>query len=108
MASDQQHGGSGHYSGLNRIPNIKEFVAGLDRDKKERDAKIDNESKSNKNNKGITGVTEHTNSVESYKGKGRVVTDPVTGNQVTIDDVNADFMDAAKNPSVSELNPLKN
>ncbi|KAI1765807.1 hypothetical protein GGR53DRAFT_244386 [Hypoxylon sp. FL1150] len=103
MASEQQHQypGGGHYSGLNRIPNIKEFVAGLDRDKKERDAKIDSELKSNKKNQGIK---EHQNDVQSYKGKGRVVTDPVTGNQVTIDDVNTDFMDAAENPTLSVPN----
>ncbi|KAI1381507.1 hypothetical protein F4677DRAFT_403181 [Hypoxylon crocopeplum] len=103
MASEQEHHypGGGHYSGRNRIPNIKEFVAGLDRDKKERDAKIDSELKGNKKNKGIT---EHVNDPEAYKGRGRVVTDPVTGNQVTIDDVNTDFMKAVEEPHLSVPN----
>ncbi|KAI0181933.1 hypothetical protein GGR52DRAFT_568141 [Hypoxylon sp. FL1284] len=102
MASEQEHHypAGGHYSGLNRIPNIKEFVAGLDRDKRERDAKIDAESKANKKN---GGVKEHQNDVQTHKG-GRVVTDPVTGNQVTIDDVSTSFMDAVENPSLSVPN----
>lgn len=99
MASEQNHRfPGGHYSGLNRVPNIKEFVAALDRDKKERDAKIDSELKANGKSGG--DIKEHKNKVEQYKG-GRVVTDPVTGNEITIDDVNADFMKAAKDPIVS-------
>ncbi|KAI1388335.1 uncharacterized protein F4822DRAFT_242469 [Hypoxylon trugodes] len=103
MASEQQHHypGGGHYSGLNRIPNIKEFVASLDREKKERDAKIDSELKANKKN---GDITEHRNELEKYKGKGRIVTDPVTGNQITIDDVNTDFMKAAEEPHLSVPN----
>ncbi|KAI2473387.1 hypothetical protein F4781DRAFT_189862 [Annulohypoxylon bovei var. microspora] len=103
MASEQNHQfPGGHYSGLNRIPNIKEFVAALDKDKKERDAKIDSELKANKKNGG--DIKEHKNDIEQYKGHGRVVTDPVTGNEITIDDVNADFMKAAKDPILSVPN----
>ncbi|XXG97691.1 hypothetical protein Hte_003998 [Hypoxylon texense] len=103
MASEQQHHypGGGHYSGLNRIPNIKEFVAGLDRDKKERDARIDSQLKANKQN---GDITEHKNEEQAYKGRGRVVTDPVTGNQVTIDDVNTNFMEAAEKNHLSVPN----
>ncbi|KAI0900452.1 hypothetical protein F4806DRAFT_156767 [Annulohypoxylon nitens] len=102
MASEQNHRfPGGHYSGLNRVPNIKEFVAALDRDKKERDAKIDSELKANGKSGG--DIKEHKNKVEQYKG-GRVVTDPVTGNEITIDDVNADFMKAAKDPILSVPN----
>ncbi|KAI2620223.1 hypothetical protein GGS26DRAFT_316740 [Hypomontagnella submonticulosa] len=103
MASEQQHKvpGGGHYSGRNRVPNIKEFVASLDRDKKERDAKIDSELKANRKN---GDITEHKNDLEKYKGRGRVVTDPVTGKEVTIDDVNADFMKAVEKPFLSVPN----
>ncbi len=103
MASEQNHHypGGGHYSGLNRIPNIKEFVAGLDKDKKDRDAKIDAQSKTNRNS---DGTQPHTNEANNeYKGNGRVVTDPVTGNQVTIDDVNNDFMKTVNEGCVSCL-----
>ncbi|KAI0376163.1 hypothetical protein F5Y04DRAFT_286201 [Hypomontagnella monticulosa] len=103
MASEQNHHfpGGGHYSGKNRVPNIKEFVASLDRDKKERDAKIDSELKANRKN---GDIIEHKNELEKYKGKGRVVTDPVTGKEVTIDDVNANFMKAVEEPFLSVPN----
>ncbi|KAI1403785.1 hypothetical protein F4819DRAFT_191347 [Hypoxylon fuscum] len=103
MASEEQHQypAGGHYSGRNRIPNIKEFVAGLDKDKKERDAKIDADVKTNKKD---GDIQEHKNNVDQYKGKGRQVTDPVTGNQVTIDDVNTDFMKAVEQPFLSVPN----
>ncbi|KAI1461104.1 hypothetical protein F4805DRAFT_414745 [Annulohypoxylon moriforme] len=103
MASEQNHHfPGGHYSGLNRVPNIKEFVAALDRDKKERDAKIDSELKANRKNAG--DIQEHKNETAQYKGRGRVVTDPVTGNEITIDDVNHDFEKAAKDPILSVPN----
>ncbi|KAI1471913.1 uncharacterized protein F4812DRAFT_198905 [Daldinia caldariorum] len=103
MASEQEHHyPGGHYSGLNRVPNIKQFVASLDRDKKERDAKIDAQSKTNRKN---GDIQDHLQSdVEQYRGKGRVVTDPVTGNKVTIDDVNTDFMKAVQDPQLSVPN----
>ncbi|KAH8677757.1 hypothetical protein BX600DRAFT_393925 [Xylariales sp. PMI_506] len=97
MASpdNQQHAPGGYYSARNRIPNIQQFVASLDRDKKERDAQIDAQLKENKQN----------NSIEEHKPekvtRGRVVTDPVTGKSVEIADVNADFMKAVDNPHLS-------
>ncbi|KAI0121549.1 hypothetical protein F4776DRAFT_221402 [Hypoxylon sp. NC0597] len=103
MASEQHHHfpGGGHYSGSNRVPNIKEFAASLDRNKKERDAKIDAELKANKKNKGIT---EHTNDPEAHRRRGRVVTDPVTGKEVTIDDVDSSFLKAVEEPHLSVPN----
>lgn len=100
MADQEQHH-PGHYSGRNRIPNIKEFAASLDRDKKDRDAKIDADSKSNKKD---ATVQEHVNSSPKGKGKGRKVTDPVTGKEVEITDVNADFMKAVEDPYLSVPN----
>ncbi|KAI1341950.1 C2 domain-containing protein [Xylariaceae sp. FL0016] len=99
MSAEQNHTApGGHYSGRNRIPNIKEFAASLDRDKKERDAKIDADLKANKKNHGIS---EHQNAPPKNKNYGRVVTDPVTGKEIQIDDVNEDFVKAAENPSLS-------
>ncbi|KAI1364973.1 hypothetical protein F5Y08DRAFT_305513 [Xylaria arbuscula] len=94
----EHHHPGGHYSGLNRIPNIKEFAASLDRDKKERDAKIDADLKANKNSKDIT---RHQAENGHLAGHGRVVTDPVTGKEVQIDDVNTDFQKAVENPMLS-------
>ncbi|KAI0484154.1 C2 domain-containing protein [Xylariaceae sp. FL0804] len=102
MSAEQNHTApaGGHYSGRNRIPNIKEFAAALDRDKRERDAKIDAEMKANANKK-PNEIQPHQDQGSQYKGKGRTVTDPVTGKQVEIADVNADFVKAAENPSLS-------
>lgn len=95
MASQEQHK-PGHYSGFNRIPNIKEFAASLDKDKKARDAKIDEESKGKRQK----GVTAHKDAPKK-KGGGRMVTDPVTGNEVEIEDVDPNYMNAVDDPQVS-------
>ncbi|KAK8025742.1 C2 domain-containing protein [Apiospora arundinis] len=89
-----QHKPGGHYSGRNRVPNIHEFVASLDRDKRERDAQIE----TGRNN----GVTDHKPEVK--KPKGRIVTDPVTGKEVEITDVETDFMKAVDEPMLSVPN----
>ncbi len=101
MAAEQEHvHPGGHYSGLNRIPNIKEFAAALDRDKKARDAKIDADLKANRKN---NDITEHHAQSGLLAGHGRVVTDPVTGREVQIEDVNMDFKKAVENPTVRSL-----
>ncbi|CAJ2511008.1 Uu.00g066330.m01.CDS01 [Anthostomella pinea] len=101
MSAEQNHKvpGSAPYSGRNRIPNIKEFAASLDRDKRERDAKIDAELKANK--RGDGGIQDHKNTNQHRAGKGRVVTDPVTGKEIEIDDVQPDFESAVENPHLS-------
>lgn len=92
---NQQYPSAGaHYSGRNRIPNVHEFVASLDRDKRERDAKIEAQNKGN-------GPVDH----RPQKKATRTVTDPVTGKEVEIDDVNTDFMKAVENPTVSGTTP---
>ncbi|KAI2642251.1 C2 domain-containing protein [Xylaria nigripes] len=88
----------GYYSGRNRIPTIKEFTAALDKDKKERDAKIDAELKANRKNKEIR---EHEAEKRHLAGHGRVVTDPVTGREVQIDDARASFKESVENPHLS-------
>ncbi|KAI0532227.1 hypothetical protein GGR58DRAFT_490955 [Xylaria digitata] len=100
MSAEKEHvhPGGAHYSGANRIPNIKEFAAALDRDKQERDAKIDADLKANKRNKDIE---EHRNENGHLAGHGRVVTDPVTGKEVQIDDVNVNFKKAVEDPLLS-------
>ncbi|KAI0009270.1 hypothetical protein F4779DRAFT_582754 [Xylariaceae sp. FL0662B] len=100
-AEQNQHVPGGHYSGLNRIPNIKQFAAALDRDKKERDAKIDAELKKNRKNQ---DVQEHRNEERTSKGRGKAVTDPVTGKEVTIDNVSSEFAKSAKEPHLSVPN----
>ncbi|EPE07768.1 meiotically up-regulated protein [Ophiostoma piceae UAMH 11346] len=102
-----------HYSGNNRIPNIKQFIEGLDKDKKLRDAEIDAKmtgkpggsgsgSGTPKKPAGKDGeVSEHT-AYDTSSGKNRrVVTDPVTGNNVEIDDMDSKMLKSVKDPVLS-------
>ena len=100
MSNDHKKGPGGHYSGANPIPNIQRFVASLDADKKERDAKISEELK-NKNS--TTDAVEHKNNGQPHgvAGTTKTVTDPTTGRQVQIEDVSAEFMKTVDNPQVS-------
>ncbi|KAK3314945.1 hypothetical protein B0H66DRAFT_480712 [Apodospora peruviana] len=118
MSSNEQHYPSGqHYSGTNRIPNIKQFVEGLDRDKKKRDAQIDANVA-----KGGPGAAQNGSAAGSLKfqqngeakdhiatskpGKNRrTVRDPVTGKDVEIEDISQQHMKAANEPMLTVPNP---
>ena len=100
--SSQQHktGPGGHYSGNNPIPNIQRFVESLDKDKKERDARINEQAKAKQT--GDSDVQAHTQDQPTgVEGSRKTVTDPTTGKEVQIEDVNADFMKAVENPQVN-------
>lgn len=87
-----------HYSGANRIPNIKQFMEGLDRDKKKRDAEIEAEPKKDKT---ATGEVKPHRTASQKQGKNRrTVRDPVTGKDVEIDDIDSATVKAAKDPHV--------
>lgn len=91
-----------HYSGNNRIPNIKQFMDSLDNDKKNRDAEIDaqqSQKMAAANRKGGE-VADHTENEVSGKRR-RVVTDPVTGREVEIDDMDGKLLKAVKDPVLS-------
>ncbi|CAN8103374.1 unnamed protein product [Discula destructiva] len=84
-----------HYSGANRIPNIKQFMERLDRDKKDRDAQIENQAKTQKKPAGE--VQEHQ--VTQKPGKNRrTVRDPVTGKDVEIDDIDGSMLKEVQDP----------
>lgn len=86
-----------HYSGANRIPNIKQFMESLDKDKKNRDAQIDANLKKNK--AAGTEVKEHKEGQAPRHGKNRrTVRDPVTGKDVEIDDIDSSMMKSAQDP----------
>lgn len=89
----------GHYSGANRIPNIKQFMEKLDRDKKDRDAQIDNQAK--QQGKTPSEVQEHQASSRKQGKNRRVVRDPVTGKDVEIDDIDDSMLKAVDDPHVS-------
>lgn len=88
------------YSATNKVPNIQEFMAQLDAEKKQRDAAIDAEFKKNK----------HSNEAKPHQNEGkpdrkdtRSVRDPVTGKDVEIRDVKLNYEDAVENPQVRVL-----
>lgn len=99
----QQYGPGGHYSGHNPIPTVKQFVRNLDKDKKSRDQKLDEEAALNKEAqkqaKNAKGEAQpHKAAERQVKGTEKTVTDPTTGKQVVISDVNKDMMKEVENP----------
>jgi hypothetical protein len=111
MAS-QQHAPGGHYSGHNPIPTVKQFIENLDKDKAERDRQIDQQSAAQKQGQKpgalatstgrdvntANGAQPHKMQKRSVEGTEKTVTDPTTGNQVTISDVDKTMMDEVENP----------
>lgn len=87
-----------HYSGQNRIPNIKQFMENLDRDKKHRDAQIDSQTKDGQHNNGE--VQAHQNATPKKGKNRRTVRDPVTGKDVEIDDIDGSMIKEAQDPHV--------
>lgn len=103
MEQQEHKAPGGHYSGTNRIPNIKQFMEGLDKEKRERDAKIDAQLKQNKSAGGE--VKAHHD--DQPKGNNRrTVRDPVTGKDVEIDDIGPEMMKAVEDPHVSPIDIL--
>lgn len=99
MSANEKKIPGGHYSGRNPVPNIQRFIESLDSEKKQRDAKLEEDMKANK---GDEEVKDHTpGGTVGVKGTRKTVTDPTTGKQVQIEDVDANFMKAVKDPVVS-------
>ena len=91
--------GGQHYSGQNRVPNIQEYMAQLDSQKKERDAAIDAQMKKNK-----TGDAKpHKNEPPTKAKDLRKVRDPVTGKDVDIRDTDMNANEVVENPQVGFL-----
>ncbi|TVY49638.1 Meiotically up-regulated protein 190 protein [Lachnellula occidentalis] len=103
MSNDHKKGPGGHYSATNPIPNIQRFVESLDRDKKERDAKLDEQMRFKQPN-GSEARDHKPGKPKGDAASRKVVTDPTTGKEVEIEDVNAEFMKAADNPQLSVPN----
>ncbi|EGD90977.1 hypothetical protein H112_01565 [Trichophyton rubrum D6] len=96
----------GYWSEANPVPTIQQFIAELDAGKAERDRQIDEEvRKKTTPQKQPTGAAvPHRKPVPKTKAKGRVVTDPTTGTEVEIDDVDENFMKAVRDPQLSVPN----
>lgn len=95
----EQQRAPGHYSGANPIPTIQKFVESLDKDKKERDKRIDEERR-RKAQQTQADATPHQASDAAQSGTRKTVTDPTTGHEVVIEDVNKEFMKASEDPKV--------
>lgn len=93
----------GHYSGQNKIPTINQFIERLDKDKRERDKALDEQNKQRRAQQSGDVVPHQNETKQEAKGQ-KVVTDPTTGNQITIEDVNKSMIDRAKNPTLSVPN----
>ncbi|OHW92631.1 C2 domain containing protein [Colletotrichum incanum] len=98
--------GGQHYSARNKIPNIHEFVAQLDKEKRERDAAIEAEDKEHQK---IQRQAQHQHQGDSKdhvpekkdRKKTKTVRDPVTGKDVEIEDPKDDFKEVVENPQIS-------
>lgn len=84
--AEQQHY-PGHYSGANPVPTVAKFIQSLDKDKAERDKKIDEDAR-HKGKLGGSAVKPHEADEYTVKGTQKRVTDPTTGREVVIEDIN--------------------
>jgi len=98
MAEQQAPGG--HYSGRNPVPTVKKFIENLDKDKAERDRKLDQQNASAKKNTGE--AVPHRAQKMGVEGTATTVTDPTTGREVVIEDVSKAMMDQVENPQVRQ------
>jgi hypothetical protein len=106
VPEQSQKAPGGFYSGKNKIPTINEFIQRLDKDKSERDAQIDAQKRNAQNPSGAGGdeIKPHQNEVKPRNADQKSVTDPTTGKQIVIEDVNKEMIERAKNPTLSVPN----
>ncbi|THV67692.1 hypothetical protein D6C85_05471 [Aureobasidium pullulans] len=102
--AQQQHAPGGHYSGSNKIPTINQFIEKLDRDKATRDKQIDEQKRAKATGATSDAVPHQQTSDLHAKENQQKVTDPTTGKEVVIEDVNKEMVEAAKNPMLSVPN----
>ena len=102
----QQAGPAGHWSGQNKIPTVGQFIQRLDKDKADRDRKLDEQKKAQAQQQKLGGsdATAHKNEVHKPSESQQTVTDPTTGKPVVIEDVNQDFINKSKDPMLSVPN----
>jgi hypothetical protein len=91
----------GHYSGANPIPTVQEFIEKLDLGKKQRDAEIDKgEDKKTSNVKDeLPEARPPTQPLKAGKGQ-KLVTDPVTGKEIVIENANKTMVGEVHDPKV--------
>ncbi|KAJ5089624.1 C2 membrane targeting protein [Penicillium argentinense] len=111
--SPQQHRVGEHWSGTNPVPTVQKFIEHLDQEKKERDRRIDEESKQKKerdqklkehDEEGTQGDVSAHKAREVSQAKVRMVTDPTTGREIGVEDQDETSMDAVKDPKLTVPN----
>lgn len=113
FADAQNHRVGQNWSGGNPIPTIQKFVEHFDRDKNERDQRIDEENRVKKQHAkqsgsggghrdGKNGEVVAHQPREVSKANVRTVTDPTTGRDIGVEDQNEKSMEAVKDPKVRE------
>ena len=103
---------AGYWSGKNKIPTVGQFIQRLDKDKQQRDQEIDQRSKEERSHHGHRkpggsgGDDVQAQQDESMEPSDsqKKVTDPTTGRQVLVEDVNDSFVARAKDPTLSVPN----
>ncbi|KAF2659447.1 hypothetical protein K491DRAFT_689312 [Lophiostoma macrostomum CBS 122681] len=104
MADQQQHAPGGHYSARNPVPTVKKFIENLDKDKADRDRQIDEQNAANRKKKTTGDAVPHKAQKKGIEGTQKTVTDPTTGKQVVIEDVDKATMGQVENPQLSVPN----
>lgn len=106
--SPKQHRVGEHWSAANPVPTIQKFMQHLDTEKREREAhevEITRKQEDQRREKEALGekpedeTAAHKNR-EIPKGKTRMVTDPITGRDIEVEDQDEDSMEPVKNPTV--------
>ena len=87
---------------MNKVPDIKTFIQNLDKDKRARDQRLEVPRKVGQLSQ--SDVTPHRETKAGKEGSMKIVTDPTTGNEVQIEDVDKNFMKAAEDPQLSVPN----
>lgn len=84
--------------GTNKVPDIKTFVRNLDREKQERDQRLDEQRR--QAGADYSEAKPHKETKAGKEGTRRTVHDPTTQKEVQIEDVDMNFMKAVEDPQV--------
>lgn len=110
----QQHRVGEHWSAANPVPTIQKFMQNLETEKEERkaheeevnrreqEARLQREARGEK----IEDETTAHKNREIPKGKTRMVTDPTTGKDIEVEDLDEESMEVVKNPTVCPPCPI--
>src|ERR1700750_1677808 len=93
----------GHYSGANLIPTVQEFIEKLEIGKKQRDSEVDRKEEEKKHKVKDDIPEAHSPSQPLKAGKGqKLVTDPVTGNEIVIENAKKGMAEQVNDPKVAK------